>query len=110
MLRAPFELGWRPSHESMTPALMSSWLKRAMASNIPAGGGTPASLSASDLRIIMKRIVVPPLPGKLFARAMRGDHTIELWRPCAVGAAARVGELDRPPAGGGATASGQAVS
>src|SRR5207249_8154764 len=61
LTRAPFELGWRPSPASITPALVSSSLYFIMAARSSWLGSTPASEFLVALTKIMNRIVVSPL-------------------------------------------------
>src|SRR5687767_12633182 len=58
LTRAPFELGWRPSPASITPAFASSSLYLPMSARIFRSGRTPASESLSAFTITMNRIVV----------------------------------------------------
>ena len=55
-MRAPFELGWRPSPSSMMPAFTSSSLYLPIALSISVSGGVPASVSSFALTITMTRI------------------------------------------------------
>src|SRR5262245_4831413 len=57
LIRAPFELGWRPSPASITPAFTSSSLYLPMAATISLEGMTPASEFLSAFTITMNRIV-----------------------------------------------------
>jgi hypothetical protein len=52
----PFELGCRPSPAASTPALTNSSLKLPMAVSSCSSGIAPASVFASDLSRIMKRM------------------------------------------------------
>ncbi len=58
LTRAPFELGWRPSPASITPAFISSSLNRPISVRSCSDGRTPASESLLALTRIMNRIVV----------------------------------------------------
>src|SRR5258708_35833233 len=57
LIRAPFEVGWRPSPASMTPAFTISSLNLPIAVSSPVLGMTPASLFALAFTITMNRIV-----------------------------------------------------
>src|SRR4030088_1158673 len=57
LMRAPFELGCRPSPASMTPAFTISSLNLPMAVSNSVLGMTPASLFLSAFTITMNRIV-----------------------------------------------------
>src|ERR1700712_2810725 len=60
LMRAPFELGCRPSPASMTPALTISSLNLPIAVSNSVLGITPASLFLSAFTITMNRIVALP--------------------------------------------------
>src|ERR1700709_1981957 len=57
LIRAPFEVGVRPSPATMTPALTISSLNLPIAVSSSVLGITPASLSLFALTITMNRIV-----------------------------------------------------
>src|SRR6266436_10450205 len=57
LIRAPFEVGCRPSPASMTPALTISSLNLPIAVSSSVLGITPASLFLSAFTITMNRIV-----------------------------------------------------
>jgi hypothetical protein len=57
LIRAPFDVGCRPSPASMTPAFTISSLNLPIAVSISVLGITPASLFSSAFTITMNRIV-----------------------------------------------------
>src|SRR5712691_12650468 len=59
-MRAPLEVGWRPSPASMTPALAISSLNLPISAKSSLGGSTPASEFLSALTSSMNRICLSP--------------------------------------------------
>src|SRR5712692_7824030 len=59
-MRAPLDVGWRPSAASITPALAISSLNLPISAKSSLGGSTPASEFLSALTSSMNRIVLSP--------------------------------------------------
>src|SRR5260221_11868342 len=60
LMRAPFELGWRPERSSSTPAFISSSLYLPIAESDASLGITPASDSLLAFTTIMNFMVIAP--------------------------------------------------